>query len=252
MIEEPFADRDSLVARIDPRVRVVLATAYSFLMAVSMRFTTLYTALVLSLILIFLAELEPRKVAARVAPVNTLLVFLWAVLPITFEGHGLFQLGPFDVSREGILLSARITLKSNAILLALIALVASMPLATLGHALSQLRVPAKITNLLLMTYRYIFVIEQEYQRLWRAAKIRGFRPGTNLHTYRTYAYMVGMLFVRAAARAERVYQAMLCRGFDGSFYCLETFSATRKDWAFAVLLAAAVFLLAALEWTRIA
>ncbi len=252
MIEEPFADRDSLVARIDPRVRVVLATAYSFLMAVSMRFTTLYAALALSLILILLAELEPRKVAARVAPVNTLLVFLWAVLPITFEGHSLFQLGPFDVSREGVLLSARITLKSNAILLALIALVASMPLATLGHALSQLRVPAKITNLLLMTYRYVFVIEQEYQRLWRAAKIRGFRPGTNLHTYRTYAYMVGMLFVRAAARAERVYQAMLCRGFDGSFYCLENFSATRKDWAFAVLLAAAVFLLAALEWTKIA
>ena len=102
-----------------------------------------------------------------------------------------------------------------------------MPLATLGYALNRLRVPDKIVHLLLMTYRYVFVLEQEYQRLMRAVKIRGFQPATNLHTYRTYAYVVGMLFVRAAERAERVQQAMLCRGFKRKFYCLQEFKADR-------------------------
>ncbi|MCK7503788.1 MAG: energy-coupling factor transporter transmembrane protein EcfT [Desulfobacterales bacterium] len=67
-------------------------------------------------------------------------------------------------AREGVELAAQITLKSNAIVLAFMALVATMPLATAGHALHRLRVPDKIVHLLLMTYRYIFVLEQEYQR----------------------------------------------------------------------------------------
>jgi cobalt/nickel transport system permease protein len=75
-----------------------------------------------------------------------------------------------------------------------------------------------------MTYRYIAVIQTEYHRLLRAAKFRGFVPGTNIHSYRTYAYLAGMLFVRASRRASRVYDAMRCRGFNGEFHTLDTFS----------------------------
>jgi cobalt/nickel transport system permease protein len=127
------------------------------------------------------------------------------------------------------------------------ALVATMPFATAGHALHRLRVPDKIVHLLLMTYRYIFVLEQEYLRLGRAAAIRGFRPGTNLHTYRTYAYLVGMLFVKAVDRAERVRAAMLCRGFKGRFYSLQEFRAGSGGAAFLLLMSAAVLGIVALE-----
>jgi cobalt/nickel transport system permease protein len=144
-------------------------------------------------------------------------------------------------------LAAQITLKSNAIILAFMALVTTMPFSTLGHALNRLQVPDKIVHLLLMTYRYIFVIEEEYQRLIRAAKVRGFQPGTNLHTYRTYAYVVGMLFVRAGERAERVHQAMLCRGFKRKFYSLQEFRARRSGWMFALIMTVVLLLLVALE-----
>jgi cobalt/nickel transport system permease protein len=88
----------------------------------------------------------------------------------------------------------------------------------------------------LMTYRYIFVLEQESQRLIRAAKIRGFTPGTSLHAYKTYAYLVGMLFVKASERAERVYRAMKCRGFNGRFHCLHAFGFTGSDRMMTILL----------------
>jgi cobalt/nickel transport system permease protein len=152
------------------------------------------------------------------------------------------------VTREGILISARITLKSNAILLAFIALIASTPIATLGHALNRLHIPGKIVHLLLLTYRYVFVIEQEYQRLVRATKIRGFRPKSNMHTYRTYAYLIGMLFVRASERAERVRQAMLCRGFKGKFYSLREFSFSRQDFIWSAFMGIAVIGLSIVEW----
>jgi len=149
-----------------------------------------------------------------------------------------------------VMFAAQITLKSNAILLAFIALIATMPFATLGHALHDLRVPQKIVHLLLMTYRYIFVIEEEYLRLMRAAKIRGFRPGTNVNTYRTFAYVIGMLFVRSAARAERVHQAMLCRGFKGKFYNLQEFKTGMGSWLFSIIMTVLIIGLIVMEVSK--
>jgi cobalt/nickel transport system permease protein len=98
-----------------------------------------------------------------------------------------------------------------------------------------------------MSYRYLFVIEQEYQRLLRAVKIRGFVPRTSMHTYRTYAHIIGMLFVRAAARADRVYHAMLCRGFKGQFFCLQDFRVDRQGWLFSTAMSVIIIGLIFLE-----
>jgi cobalt/nickel transport system permease protein len=105
-----------------------------------------------------------------------------------------------------------------------------------------------MVHLLLITYRYLFVLEQEYQRLLRAMKIRNFHPKTNLHSYRTYAYLVGMLFVRASERARRVHSAMICRGFSGRFFSLRRFPPNRLNPWFSIGLTVAVVALIVLEW----
>ena len=247
MISEPFAIGDSMIHRLDPRIRVSLTVVYAFVIALAYQFPVLIIALVLSSILVLIARVNLKKVLKRMVIINALIFLLWIILPFTFHGEVLARMGSFAIHRPGVTLAAQITLKSNAILLALIALMATMPLATLGHALHRLRVPAKIVHLLLMTYRYIFVIEHEYLRLMRSAKIRGFRPGTNVNTYRTFAYVIGMLFVRSAARAERVHQAMLCRGFKGKFYSLQEFQISSASWAFAIIMTAVIVGLVTLE-----
>jgi cobalt/nickel transport system permease protein len=251
MISEPFAVGNSPIHRLDPRIKLLVATAYSFIIALSSRFPALVAALFVSFLLVGAARLNIREVGGRLAILNGLLLLFWLVLPLTYEGDTLFRIGMLDITRPGVYLSAQITLKSNAILLGFIALVATSSLSVIGHALNRLYVPEKIVHLLLITYRYVFVIEQEYQRLVRAAKIRGFSPKTDMHTYRTYAYLVGMLFVRASARAERVHQAMMCRGFKGKFYCLSEFSLTRSDILFSIIMAAAMIGLEVLEWMKI-
>jgi cobalt/nickel transport system permease protein len=197
MIEEKFAAGHSVIHRLDPRLKIVVATVYSFVVALSERFPSLLAALAVAAALVALARLDLREVLRRLLPVNVLVLLLWIFMPLTFEGEPLFLIGPFPVSGAGAELAARITLKANAILPALMALVASESVAVLGHALDRLGAPPKMVHLLLLTYRYVFVLEQEYRRLATAMKLRCFRPGTNMHTYRTYAYLVGMLFVRA-------------------------------------------------------
>lgn len=236
MIYEPFAVGNSIIHRIDPRFKVVSATLFSIVVAVSYRFPTLLSALAMAGALILAANLDLRAVSRRLLVAAGFLALLWVVVPFTYEGAPLYRIGFLTITRPGVTIAARISLKSIAILSVFIALITTMNFSALGHALDQLRLPGKFVHLLLLTYRYLTVIEQEYGRLVRAAKIRGFRPKTNLHTYRTIAYLIGMLFVRSAARAERVDQAMRCRGFSGRFYCLSAFSRHWSNWVFGWLM----------------
>jgi cobalt/nickel transport system permease protein len=250
VLQEPFASGNSFVHRLDPRIRLLSACVYSIVVAVSRGVQVLTIAVLIALLLVIFAKLPPRETIKRIVVVNSFTLLLWLVVPLTFQGPIVFTLGPFNVYHPGVALAGQITLKSNAILLVLVALIATMPLATLGSALNWFRVPDKIVHLLLMTYRYFFVLEQEYRRMIRSAQIRGFRPGTNLHTYKTYAHIIGMLFVRSALRADRVHQAMLCRGFKGKFYCLYKFSSGRREWVFASAMGVVILLLIWLEWLQ--
>jgi cobalt/nickel transport system permease protein len=251
MIQETFAIGSSPMHHMDPRLKIVTATLFSFQTAISDNFSTLITALILGIAMVLLARLNFLMVLKRLMLVNGFIFFLWLILPFSFPGEPIFSLGPLNYTLSGMVLSARITLKSNAILLSLIALTGTSYLATIGYALNQLKVPDKIIYLFLITYRYIFVIEQEYQRLIRAARVRCFEPGTNIHTYRTYAYLVAMLFVRASARADRVYHAMLCRGFIGKFHTLRHFTFSKSDLAWACALGIILMLMGYLEWMKI-
>jgi cobalt/nickel transport system permease protein len=91
-------------------------------------------------------------------------------------------------------------------------------------------------------------MHMEYQRIMKAVRVRGFRPGTNLHTYRTYGYILGMLFVRSYDRAERIRAAMLCRGFSGRFYDLSTFVFKPADWLAVAFLLVAVGGIVCMHW----
>ncbi len=247
MIAEVFAGGESVIHSIDPRLRVVLALIYSFVVALSSSFVILVFSLVTSVVLVTIARLDAREVFKRLTVVLGFLLLLWLFMPLTYPGATLFSVGPLGFSSPGVRLATQISLKSMAILLSLMALLTTMSIATLGHALGCLGIPDKLVCLLLITYRYVFVMEQEYQRLIRAMKIRGFKPGTNLHSYQSYAYLVGMLFVHASARADRVSKAMRCRGFKGKFHSLRQFGPDERNRPFAVIMLLIIFFMTTVE-----
>jgi cobalt/nickel transport system permease protein len=145
-------------------------------------------------------------------------------------------------------MAATIALKGNAILLLMLVLLGSLDASTLGHALSHLYVPEKLTHLLLLSVRYLDVLHRESLRLRAAMKVRGFRPRMNRHTYRSYGHLVGMLLVRSFDRSERVAAAMKCRGFRGRFYLLDHFAFSPCDVPFSIAAALILFAMVALEW----
>jgi cobalt/nickel transport system permease protein len=190
--------------------------------------------LVLSGILVAVARLPIRWVFRRTAAVALGLLPLLLLIPLSADG------GPARL--------ALIAAKAGAsVLLALVLLgTASLP-ATL-HAAQCLRVPGLLVQLVLMTYRYTFVLADELARLRRALRVRGFRFRMNRHGYRTAGHVVGTLLVRGAERAEGVAAAMRCRGFDGRFRSTTAFHTTAADLAFFAGILGVATVLLAWDW----
>lgn len=239
MIEEGFAKGDSFIHKLDPVIRIIAAVMLSFCTAVCDNLHIVGFYLGFAIVLAAAARLNIKELIGRLKPLIWFVLMVWILLPLTFGGEIVYQYSFIKVSLSGLIFSAKISIKSVTIILIFITLINTMTVASLGHGLHRLYLPDKLVFLFLMSYRYVAVFEQEYKRLLRAARFRGFNPGTNLHSYKTFAYLAGMLFVRASLRANRVYQAMICRGFNRKFYTLDIYQPTRSNLVFFICVIAA-------------
>ncbi len=230
MIEERFVAGDSIMHRSDPRIKILACILFIFTVASLKSIYASGIALLFSFSFLLLSNLFNKDTFKVLVKVNGFILFLWIVLPFTTPGYTIFSFWKLNVSLEGLKVCTNMTLKSNSILLAIISLILVHPIPVIGQALTSLKFPKKFCFLLLMTYRYINLIYAEYNRLVTAAKIRGFVPKTNLHTYKTIGYIFSMVLIKSYDRAQRIYQAMILRGFRGKFYSFYDFSLTKRDF----------------------
>jgi cobalt/nickel transport system permease protein len=227
----------SLLHRLDPRLKLAAVTAWSLLAALARTDPAALFALAGALAFAGLGRLAPGPTAKRLAAVNFFLVFIWLFLPFSVPGEPGLTLGGLTATRPGLELALLLTIKVNAAALGALAFFGTSSVTQLAAAARRLGAPEKLTAIFLLTLRYFHVLRLEYVRLRQALKVRAFRPGFNLHTFRTYANLVGILLVRGVDRAERVHAAMLCRGYTGRFWFHDHFRFTGLDWLGAVGLA---------------
>lgn len=242
-----FFDGNTIVHRLDPRPRIVVTLLFALVTALGNRYGVLLSALVIGMLAAFLAHLPVRPLVKRLMRINTFMVVLFLLVPTTSPGRPMFTLFSLPFSCEGVHLAARVTLKANAIVLVFTSLLGTVETSSLGHAFHHLRVPVKLTHLLMFALRYLDVLHHEYIVLLRAMKTRAFRPRMSLHTYRSYGYLMGMLLVRSLERSERIMAAMKCRGFRGEFIPFRHFVMSKRDLLFGLV---ALTLLVALVWAE--
>ncbi len=245
---EHMAKGESLLHRADPRVKIIIALLLSLEVVFLSSLTSLFLALVTAAFMLLSTRIDTRLLLKRLLVVNVFVVLLWLIIPFSTPGPALFTHGPFTLTSTGLLLCLVITLKCNAIVMFNISLLSTSTIFALAHALDHLKVPSVLVQLFFFSWRYLHVLEEEYMRIKRAAVLRGFRPGTNLFTYRTYANILGTLFVRSYDRGQRVYWAMVCRGFDGTFWLLQHFRLRGMDFLLMSLAALLSTSLLFIQW----
>ncbi|MBM3143676.1 MAG: cobalt ECF transporter T component CbiQ [Chloroflexi bacterium] len=137
-----------------------------------------------------------------------------------------------------------------------ILLVATTQFPDLIHAFEHLRLPRILTTIIAFLYRYLFVLTDEALRLLRArearsASLQGRKRGGRL-TWRAKVTgsMVGQLFLRSYERSDRIYYAMLGRGYTGHLRTLNPHAMTRLDWLALILSLAVLSFIQLLGWVR--
>jgi cobalt/nickel transport system permease protein len=222
---DPLLAADSPFARLDPRWKLAALGSAVLAVALVRSLAPAAVALAGALLLVVLARLPGRWVLRRCGALLLGLAPLLLFLPLAQGG------GPAR--------AALIAAKALASVFLALVLLGTAPLPDTLHAAQALRVPGLLVQLLLLSYRYTFVLADELQRLRRALRLRGFRARMTPHGYRTAGHVVGTLLVRGAERAEGVAVAMRCRGFDGRFRSLARFRTTAADVGFFGLVATA-------------
>lgn len=179
------------------------------------------------------------------------LPFILIALPTVFTktGEPLFDLslGLFTLTGtvEGLEFFASVLIKSWASVTAAVVLTSTTPALQLLAALRALKIPQILVVVVMLMYRYLFVLVDETQRMLRsrAARSAGFgrrSGGSVIWRARTAGGMAGSLFIRTMDRTERIYMAMLARGYDGTIRLREAPPVTRNAVA-ATVLALAMF-----------
>jgi cobalt/nickel transport system permease protein len=169
-------------------------------------------------------------------------------LPFLLDSGPTWDLGPVRLSAHGALVALLLSVKAVTVLTLALVLLAAGPLDATLKASRSLRVPGLFVQLGLLTYRYVFVLGDELRRLRIALRVRGYRNRPTRHSYRTLGHVAGTLLVRGHERAERVGQAMRCRGFDGRFRSLATFRTTLADVLFFAVVVGGAGTLLGWDW----
>jgi cobalt/nickel transport system permease protein len=242
-----YSDKRSWVHQLDPRARILAAALSSVAISLCHDPLALGFALASGVVAVSVTRVPVAAVLQRLVPLNGLLLLLSLSLLFFTPGETIFTVGVLNATAEGFRQAMITGLKANAIVLLLAALLGSIELVDLGHAMSRLKVPPVLTHIFLFTIRYMGLMLAEFERLSRAAQLRGFRPGANRHTLRTTGFMVGMLLVRSYARGERILNAMRLRGYNGALAFDGDLAYARRDGLFAVLTLAVLGALLGLE-----
>jgi len=246
---EVFAEGDSLFHKTDPRVKILALSVFAVLCAISRGLFVPGFFFAFSVILLLFARLDFKKFLERIIPANFFVLFIWLFLPFTYNTPPFYEIWFLKLSIPGVIYCLSITLKCNAILIATIVLLSTSTVFDLAHAMLHFRVPEKLVTVFFLFYRYISVMHEEYIRIKRAALARGFIPKTSLHTYRTYAYLIGSLLLKSFERSDEIYKAMLCRGFKGFFPLLNHFSLRPRDVVIGILITGISIAIYSLQWT---
>ncbi len=225
--------RDTVIHRLDPRTK--LLTTLAFIVTIvsfpKYEIAGLLPFLLFPVLLFSLSDIPAKFILKKVFLVSSFAVFIGIFNPL-LDRQSVYSAFGFSVS-GGWISFLSIMLKFFLTLTAALLLIATTSFPGVCHALQKLGMPEIFVAQLLFLYRYIFVLVEEAMKVVRARDMRSFgkrglgiKPAINLF---------GTLFLRTVERAERVYQAMLSRGFAGRLNTSKTYCFRMADVLFACL-----------------
>ena len=236
-----YHESTSFIHRLDPRVKVSMTIAFILSNALLpdgawIAFTCSWIFLILVNVLSELGVLFSFKRSFIALPFALIAITVLFSVPGNSLASFHFLFWDLTVTDMGLLRFVSIVIRSWLSVQMAIMLVGTTRFPDIVHALEHLHVPSILTTIIAFLYRYLFVLADEVSRLLRARESRsasatGSRSGGSVAwRARVAGNMAGQLFLRSYERSDRVYNAMLSRGYTGHLQTMNPHELHRVDY----------------------
>ncbi|PKM81087.1 MAG: cobalt ECF transporter T component CbiQ [Firmicutes bacterium HGW-Firmicutes-14] len=224
ILVDALAQRDNVLTRMDARLKVILSVAALAVVIGLPGFTFSLGVLAAAWAAILAVRIPLRFIIGRTLPPLALSLVVLGLMLFLQNGQPLFtlEIAGFKLTgyKEGLILGSTILLRINASVSVLMFLSVTTPVHELGYALVWFRVPKVIVEILLLTYRYLFVLWDEGMRIRQAQTLRLGYPKWNSPAgwrlaLKSTCTLMAMVFIRAYDRAECTFSAMQVRAYNG-------------------------------------
>jgi cobalt/nickel transport system permease protein len=225
-------DPASPIHRLDPRAKIVGLTGITIVgVSTPLQAWPTFAACALALAaLAALAHVGPKVVWSRTRVILPVVVFVAIFVPFV-RGGTQIDLGPLSVSEAGLATFGLVAAKAAIGTVSAVLLGATTSFPDILHGLERMRAPRLLTLIAAFMYRYLFVIVDEARRMRAALAARAYRP-RHVAQVAALGRVVTALFLRSYERGERVYLAMLARGYAGTMPRIVALEFRRVDVLF--------------------
>lgn len=169
-----------------------------------------------------------RLILKRLVLLSPFVIIMAAVNPIV-DQRAFIAMGNIIVS-AGVISALVIIGKSLITMTAVMIFFSCVPFFKFCSVLKGFRVPDVFVTQLMLLYRYSFLLADEACALQKARNMRSF--GKKGKDMLTTAKLIGSLLLRTKDRANRVFRAMVARGFQENIGKTEIKINKAKDWIF--------------------
>jgi cobalt/nickel transport system permease protein len=234
---DEYSQIDGILQKIDPRIKIISSLLLIFLVNITpfpKAFSLIYYAFVLVLC-VLLARVPLLRLVQK-SLVGLPFIIFFAIFLLFYH-------------RSQPWFSMFIVAKAYLSILAMILLISSTSFSHFLKALQKLKVPMVLVMIFSFMYRYLFVITDELMNVRTAKEARTVGGSAWYHT-KVLANIIGVVFISSYERSERIYKAMLSRGFDGTIRTLDDFSLKNRDYIFGFSAISIFILIKILEYSR--
>ena len=213
---DQYAHLDSPLHRWDPRCKLIGLLALIVAFAFVQSWPLIPVILGISASLIGLSRLPLRFFLRRLRYPGLFLLAVVMALPWMSGTTVLWQWGALTLRQEGLVATGLIASRFISILCLGLVLFGTTPFLTLIRTLRSLRLSPVLTDIALLTYRYLFDVSAMLSQMQQAMRLRGFqlrpRRFPSRQDCQQLAALMGTLLIRSYEQSERTYQAMRLRG----------------------------------------
>jgi cobalt/nickel transport system permease protein len=237
----------SVLHRARPQCKIAASLLFVLAVVATPR-EAIWAYLVYALLVAGVARLGrvPLPFLARRLAIELPFVAFAVFLPVVGQGERVEVLG-LPLAVDGLWAAWNIVVKGTLGVAASVVVAATTPVPELLRGLERLRLPRAFTTVAGFMVRYADVIADEVRRMRIARVSRGHDPRW-IWQARAVAASAGSLFIRSYERGERVYLAMVSRGYTGAMPVLHELATSRRQWLAALALPATAALVAATAW----